>query len=215
MDVESFQDKAILGQSIRKHHVAKRWIVVISILSLLSILVFYVIHYRKAHRYDKLIAELRDKSDCQITETEELYDKLKALDIRDVQLKTYFDTQLWLLREVMEECYHSPNDKLVKKIHHIVQFNGQNKEQWNKLNDYLDLRYNNIMTETMKNYPQLNDKDLLLLALSTLDFSCIQISMIMGYANPSSVGVIKQRLTKKMGLDYNLAQYIDRFTNSH
>ena len=132
-----------------------------------------MIHYRNRHKYDKLIEELRGESDCHVNELKSLSDKLKALDIRDVKLQVYFDSQLWLLREIMEECYHTPNDKLVKKINHIIRFNHQNKEKWDKLNGYIDMRYNNIMDKTKKNYPQLNEKDLLLLALSTLDFSCI------------------------------------------
>ena len=213
MDIEVSQDNALRESYISKHQVAIRWIFAVIFASLLIFFVFYQIQYRRKHRYDRLISELRERSDRQLTELEELNDKLKALDIKDDQLKSYFDTQLWLLREVMEECYHSPKDKLASKIHQILQLNEHNKEQWNRLNDYLDARFNNIMTETMKNYPQLNEKDLLLLALSTLDFSCIQVSMIMGYTNPSSVGTIKQRLANKMKLDYNLTHYIEQFCN--
>ena len=98
--------------------------------------------------------------------------------------------------------------KLVEKIKNLIQNQGRNKDLWLQLNDYIDMRYNNIMSRTMKNYPQLNERDQILLALSTLDFSCAQIAIIMGYANPTSIGVIRQRLAQKMGLDCTLMQYI-------
>ena len=92
-------------------------------------------------------------------------------------------------------------------------FNEDNTEKWTRLYDYIDLEYNNIMTHTKENYPQLNDKDLLLIALSVLDFSCVQIAIIMGYNNASSIGVIRQRLAKKMLLKSSLKDYIGEFSN--
>jgi hypothetical protein len=49
------------------------------------------------------------------------------------------------------------------------------------------------------------------LTLSTLDFSCVQIALIMGYSNATSVGPIRQRLAQKLGLEGNLMQYIDEY----
>ena len=64
------------------------------------------------------------------------------------------------------------------------------------------------MARTRENYPELNDRELLLLALTCMGFSYIQIAIIMGYSNATSVSVIKQRLVKKMGLDCSLNEYI-------
>jgi len=71
------------------------------------------------------------------------------------------------------------------------------------------MEHNNIMTRTQQRYPQLNDRDLLLLALSCMGFSYIQTAIIMGYTNATSVSVIKQRLARKMGLDCSLNEYIE------
>ena len=125
--------------------------------------------------------------------------------------KEYFDSHLWLMREVIEECYYAPNDKLVTRIRNIIQFRDQNKEKWSKLNDYIDLRFNNIMSNTKNKYPNLDSRDMMLLALSILGFSCVQIAIIMGYSNPSSIGTIRQRLAKKMGLETSVMQYINNY----
>ncbi|MBR5170495.1 MAG: hypothetical protein IKW85_07995 [Muribaculaceae bacterium] len=211
IQAETLQNKQAQEQGAWRYQKTKGWLLCISVIFLLAFFFLCYRYYYRVHKYDRLIEDLRAESDSYINELEEHKNKLKKLDIRDFQLKNYFDSQLWLVREIMEECYHTPNQKLVKKINQIIEFNDQNKDLWNKLHGYIDLRYNNIMEETRRNYPQLNDKDLLLLALSILDFSCIQIAMIMGYANPSSIGVIKQRLARKMEIEGNLRDYIDRF----
>ena len=120
---------------------------------------------------------------------------------------------MWLMRNVIEGCYRAPSHKLAHKFNEILQNQEENKEKWEKLYDYIDMRYNNILSDTVKRNPDLKDKDILLLALSTLNFSCIQIVMIMGYSNPSSVGIIKQRLAKKIGWDGTLAQYIATYVS--
>jgi hypothetical protein len=166
--------------------------------------------YNRKHRYDKLISELRETTDAKIRELEQLQDKINDLDIQDNKLKDYFDSHLWVMREIIEQCYHIPNSKLVQKLKNTLCYQEQNKDQWTKLNFYIDMRYNHILSKTMKQYPQLNDRDILLVALTTLDFSCIQIAMILGYSNPTSIGVVRQRLAKKMGIDCTLKQYIDQ-----
>ena len=79
---------------------------------------------------------------------------------------------------------------------------------------YIDAEYNGIISKTRNAYPQLNDKDLLLIALTTTGFSYIQIAIIMGYTNATSIGTIKQRLAQKMHLDGSLNDYINSIINS-
>lgn len=73
------------------------------------------------------------------------------------------------------------------------------------------MEYNGIISKTNECYPELNDKDLLLIALSIMDFSCIQIAIILGYSNQSSVGTIRKRLCEKMKLEGTFNDYIAKF----
>ena len=86
---------------------------------------------------------------------------------------------------------------------------------WERLYDYLDIEYNNIMKRTTEDYPQLNDKDRLLIALTCLNFSYIEISMILGYSNATTIGGNKQRVAKKMKLTYSLNDYVKLFQTNH
>ena len=115
-----------------------------------------------------------------------------------------------LMREMIDACYHEPNNRIAENMKRIVKFQDSNRDNWVKLYDYIDMEHNNIMTRTREQYPQLNEKDLLLLALTCMGYSYIQTAIIMGYSNATSVSVIKQRLAKKMGLDCSLNEYIER-----
>ena len=83
------------------------------------------------------------------------------------------------------------------------------EKKWILLFDYIDAEKNGIISRTRASYPMLNDKDLLLIALISLDFSYIHIAIILGYSNATSVSTIKQRLAKKMHLNISLNDYID------
>ncbi len=210
MKAELTQDKTLQQHKHQQHRVTSLWLIAIIASLLMIIIIVGYQFYNRKHRYDKLISELRETTDAKIRELEQLQDKINDLDIQDNKLKDYFDSHLWVMREIIEQCYHIPNSKLVQKLKNTLCYQEQNKDQWTKLNFYIDMRYNHILSKTMKQYPQLNDRDILLVALTTLDFSCIQIAMILGYSNPTSIGVVRQRLAKKMGIDCTLKQYIDQ-----
>ena len=175
---------------------------------ILALLLLALLFYRRAHRYDKLVLELKDRSQSQINDLSNLQDNINELKINDERLKGFILSHMGMMREMIEACYHEPNNRIAENMKRIVKFQDSNKDNWVKLYDYIDLEHNNIMSRTRENYPELNDRELLLLALTCMGFSYIQIAIIMGYSNATSVSVIKQRLVKKMGLDCSLNDYI-------
>ena len=112
------------------------------------------------------------------------------------------------MREIIEACYHEPRNKFANEVKQIIKYQEDNKDNWAKLYDYIDIEYNDIIKKTKIDYPHLNEKDLLLLALSCLGYSCAQIAIIMGYANATCISGNRQRLAKKMGLNCTLSEYI-------
>lgn len=176
---------------------------------IISLIIFALYFYRRAHRYDNLVLELKDQSRSQISDLSELQHSINELKINDERLKMFISSNLGMMREMIETCYHEPNNRIAESMKRIVKFQDSNKDNWVKLYDYIDMEHNNIMTRTRQNYPNLDDKDLLLLALTTMGFTYIQTAIIMGYSNATSVSVLKQRLAKKMGLDCTLNEYIE------
>ena len=175
---------------------------------ILTLLLLALLLYLRNHRYDKLVLELKDQSQNQMQDLTDMQMSINELQINDERLKGFISSHMGMMRDIIEACYHEPNNRIAENMKRIVKFQDSNKDNWVRLFDYIDLEHNNIMTRTRENYPELNDRELLLLALTCMGFSYIQIAIIMGYSNATSVSVIKQRLVKKMGLDCSLNEYI-------
>ena len=116
------------------------------------------------------------------------------------------------MQEMIEECYHAPISVLSKNIQQIIKFQKKNKDKWMILYSYIDDENNNIMTNTRMRFPQLEEKDLLMIALTVLGYSCAQIAIVLGYSNATSISTIRQRIANKMGLDMSLTEYIEQFS---
>ena len=190
------------------------WIIIGLALAVMALMALAFYHYRRGHRYDKIIDSIKRQSASQLSDLALLKQNIENLKIQDQQLKSFISSHLNLTSEMIEACYHSPKSKLSEQVKRIVQFQQENKQQWTQLYHYIDVEYNSIISKTRKAYPQLNDKDLLLIALTATGFSYVQIAIIMGYANATSVGTIKQRLAKKMHLDGSLNDYINSMVES-
>ena len=103
-----------------------------------------------------------------------------------------------------------------KNIQKIVKYQETNRDAWINLFSYIDMENNDIMTETKKNFPQLEEKDMLMVALTSMGYSCAQIAIIMGYSSAAGIGTMRNRVAKKMGIDCTLVEYVDQFTaNNH
>jgi tetratricopeptide (TPR) repeat protein len=170
--------------------------------------------YRRSHRYDKLVLELKDQSSSQLSDLSSMQQNISEMQINDERLKSFISSHMSMMREMIDACYHEPNNRIAENMKRIIKFQESNKDNWVKLYDYIDMEHNNIMTRTREQYPQLNDKDLLLLALTCMGYSYIQTAIIMGYSNATSVSVLKQRLAQKMGLEGSLNEYIEQNSNA-
>ena len=182
---------------------------------ILSLLLLALLLYRRSHRYYRLILELKDQSQSQMNELSGLQTNISEMKIKDDQLKDFISSHLGMMREMIEACYHEPKNRIAENMKRIVKFQDSNRDNWVKLYDYIDMEHNNIMTSTRERFPDLDDRDLLLLALTCMKFSYIQTAIIMGYSNATSVSVLKQRLAKKMDLDCTLNEYIERNAKPH
>ena len=183
----------------------------IIIFVVLILVAFIFIHNRRVHRYDRLINELRQET----LET----NNPKSLDIEptitDQHLKDFISKHTAMMRDVIEECYHAPNLVLSKNIRKIVQYQEKNKDAWVNLFSYIDMENNNIITETKKNYPQLDEKEIMIVALTTMGYSCAQIAIILGYSSAQGITTVRNRVAKKMGLDSRLIDYIEKYKGTH
>jgi hypothetical protein len=185
----------------------------ISLIAVIVIALLALAYLRRIRNTKAIIRALKKESDTQIATLSSVQQKIDAYRIDNQKIKDFVNKQLEMLREITAACYHDPQNKLGRQVREILQFNDNNQRNWEGLYDYIDVEYNNIMSTTRKYYPQLDDKDMLLLALSCLGFTYVQIAMIMGYTNATSIGTLKSRLAAKMELDGSLNDYISSFAN--
>ena len=102
-----------------------------------------------------------------------------------------------------------------KEIRKIVRFQDKKSGIWSKLYKYLDLQYNNIMSETKERFPQLEEKDLLMIALTCMGYSCAQIAIVLDYSSSSGISTIRKRIAEKMGLECLLGEYIEQYKSKN
>ena len=202
------------NNSIKTKSQKSNRLIIIFFITIIILAVLISLYLRRIQVYRRIVGELKKESNTHLNTLNLLQHNINKLKIDDRQIKSFVNKQLELLREISVACYQEPQNKLGKRVKHILQFNDQNQEEWIGLYHYIDAEYNGIMSKTRENYPQLNDKDLLLLALSCLGFSYIQIAMILGYSNHTSVSTLKKRLAEKMMLDGSLNDYITAMSHS-
>ncbi len=206
-------DKSIYENQIKDISALKEFGLFFIPLVTIFLLVLLYKHLHNSLKYNYIINQLKRESEAQLDSLDRLQNNLNQLEIKDLRIKEFTSTQIDMIREIIIACYHEPRNKLSQKLKDILEFQENNKQQWLQIYSYLDAEYNNIMTYTRSNYPQLNDRELLLLALCCLKFSYIQIAIILGYSNPTSVGTTKLRIAEKMGINMTLNEYISTITN--
>ena len=215
LNTEVTHDKESVENNLRKHKSREKsfilLIVAMVILLTLVLLLVYCMVQRYIHRYDELIADLQKENQNQSDNLKTLQNNIDNLRIDDDKLRAFFNSHMNMMREMIEECYHTPHGPLAKNIRQIVKYQEENTGIWNKLYSYLDMEYNNIMSSTMERFPQLGDKDLLMIALTCVGYTCAQIAIVLGYSSSSGISTIRKRIASKMGLDCLLSEYIDQF----
>lgn len=209
--IESDYVDLLLSASDSKNKAKTYWMMALAALMILIVTALLLIHYKRKHQYDELILDLRTETASQLKDLSSLRDTLAQLDIKDTKLSGFLDSYMNLFQHMLDELYHNPMSKANHNIKQIINIHKNNEDIWLKLLDYVDIKHNNIISFTKANYDYLNNKDLLVLAMTTLGFSYIQMAMVLGYNNATTISSIKQRLAKKMGLDCSLNEYIKRF----
>ena len=209
------EHNAKIQRDHRKKNKSRDWQIFISAAALIIIAVITLIRYKhRQNDYKQIIKELKMKYQQQLMVLSRLKGNIDKLQINDYHTKEFVNNQLSMLQDITIACYQEPQSALGRKVKKILQYNERNHDEWTALYGYIDARYNQIMTITRQQYPQLNDKDLLLIALTCLDFSYIQMAIILGYTNHTSIAPVKKRLAEKMGIDCSLNEYTASFGHS-
>jgi len=217
LKIEDKIDRFSMEQARFFQKSTNRWLkALIGILVLAIVCIIVEITRRKnsQKQQQQQIQQLEEyikEAKMQINELKLLQQKLQKHNINDETLKELVSSHLEMIIEIVEECYHTSNQSQLQKIRDIVQFQNANADKWLKLFRYLDIEYDGIISKTKKVYPFLKEKDLLLISMVKLGFSYIQMAMILGYKDSSSISSAKLRLAKKMKLECSINDYVSQF----
>ena len=214
LKAENQYDAELKQSHQAEHKKTHHWLVIVSIILIsVSLLIIRLLinHYKRKHTYDRLIQEIKANNEKQRFDLSIMESRINELHIQDTQLRDFINSHLALISDVVEACYHEPRNKLAQKIERIFKYQDDNKEKLSKLYDFIDMEYNDIMKDTKLHYPNLDERDQLLIALTCLGYSNAQIAMILGYVNLTSISGCRLRLTKKMGLNCHLNDYIKHY----
>ena len=83
---------------------------------MLLLLLLALLFYRRAHRYDKLVLELKDQSRNQMQDLSGLQGSINELKINDERLKSFISSHMGMMREMIEACYHETNNRIVAQL---------------------------------------------------------------------------------------------------
>ena len=211
IQAESSFDQSELTENRHIGNVLKRALICITVLVVIITLFLFLLHKKRKQKMEKLLLGLKQESATQVAKLQILQSAIESQNNLNSIVKDFFNAQIMMMRQVADECYHTPKSKLSNSIKNLVKYNSNNSAQWLPLLHLVDCRYGNIIKITKENYPQLNDKDLLMIALTALDFSCVQIAIFFGFDQATSVGAARNRIAKKMNLDTTLTNYIEEF----
>ena len=216
--IEIQYDKNQNNQKERNHLIA---IISILALSLLAVLLVIITNHRKVKRQINDILEL--KARLEETSHSELLEKISQLELQSreqletsenlKQLRLGMEEMVMLLKNIANISYHAPRTQLAESIREVLIVNKQNenREFCQGLYHYVDLNFNQIITKTKTNYPNLTNDDIYIIALLCCGFSYLEITFCMGYANKSYINVKKRRIAQAMNLNCTLDQYVGKF----
>lgn len=203
-DSEQDIDKTAKSEASISLEKKKKMISLLIGLLLLISIVFLLLYIKKKKDSKRLIEEIRN-------EKSDKYDRLneELININNRFANVMLD-HISILKNIMAQTYNEPNDYLSKAAEHRVSpIDDSDKEFWNGLYDYLNLKHDNIIKNISKQHPKLSPNDLNIIGLMCCGFSDAEIAVCKGYRNDKSVKARRNKIRNKMNLDILLQDYLN------
>ncbi len=202
-DSEQEFDKSTKSEASTSLGKKKKIISLLIGLLLLISVVYLLLYLKKKKDSKRLIEEIRNENSCK-------YDRLneELLNINS-RFASVMLSQISVLKNIMAQTYKEPDDYLSKKAEHKVSpIDDSDKEFWNGLYDYINIKHNNIIKHIEKQYPQLSPTEMNIIGLICCGFNDAEIAVCKGYRNAKTVKSKRNKIKEKMNLDILLADYL-------
>ncbi len=154
-------------------------------------------------RTNKAKAIIRELKNSQYNYHEEL---LQQLDVKELLIEDFVRKLVTLMHVSIDASEKDPPRIIQRRIRESID-SIINDEFWDELRNYLDRKYNNMITDLAKN-PRLKKKDLHFIELICCGFSHIEIAITMNYS-PKYVYQKRDLIASKLSIDVPLQVYLD------
>ena len=213
-DVEAKYDNAVLkNKSIRYKY---NWIISLIGAALFAglMLAVIVVMRRKLTRRQQLLLQSEDAVERLREDTARLNDQLAAHQAMSAELKQTIWSQVELYSQLIEKhittLAGSPK-RFSEAFERSYKKNRPDNSFWKAFRSYANVKYNDIITRSLEDYPSLSDTDLNFLSLYCCGFPTSVIMACMGYNDAHSVYNKKRRLAQVLGNSENIDAYIRKF----
>jgi hypothetical protein len=172
-------------------------------LLLLISLVFLLLYLKKKKDSKRLIDEIKN-------EKSDKFDRLKEeLVNSNSRFASVMLSHINVLKNIMAQTYNEPEHYLSKNAEHkISPIDDSDKDFWDGLYGYLNLKHNNIINRIEKQYPKLSPTEMNVIGLICCGFNDAEIAVCKGYRNAKTVKSKRNKIKDKMNLDILLTDYL-------
>ena len=208
-----YDNEALKNKSIRYKY---NWIISLIGAALFAGLMLAVIvaMRRKLARRQQLLRQSEDAIERLREDQARLTEQLSAHQAMSAELKQTIWSQVEVYSQLMEKhittLAGSPK-RFSDEFERSYRKNRPDNSFWKAFRSYANVKYNDIITRSLEEYPSLSDTDLNFLSLYCCGFPTSVIMACMGYNDAHSVYNKKRRLAQILGNAENIDAYIRKF----
>lgn len=181
------------------------------LINIIIILLFIALLFKVMRMRLQAKQNLEHIKQLQLENNEAKVELLSRLE-KETKLKGVLSAQIENIRELIDMSYRYSGSPatFMKRFQEKVKRTKLPDDFWKDLRFFIDNNYNNVITRLEQLHPSLSEDELYLIGLMCCGFSYTEIAICMGYSNVCSANTKRARITRKLGLEEPLKDYIER-----
>ena len=161
------------------------------------------------YKKQSLINKLRTSTTTLIAKTK------NSLQEKDETINNIISTYLVVIKQFLESSdKYGKNESLQNQLNDILNNKKPDNAFWNLLYQYIDERYDNLMSNTINANYGLSDKEIKIIAMICCGFTPQEIRLFIGEKNSTYIYKKFKLIAKKMDLTMPLIDFLSQKTSA-
>ena len=161
------------------------------------------------YKKQSLINKLRTSTTTLIAKTK------NSLQEKDETINNIISTYLIVIKQFLESSdKYGKNESLQNQLNDILNNKKPDNAFWNLLYQYVDERYDNLMSNTINANYGLSDKEIKIIAMICCGFAPQEIRLFIGEKNSTYIYKKFKLIAKKMDLTMPLIDFLSQKTSA-